>query len=176
MNDLPFEWIPGEVEEQAYVTINGEKYYVTPAQYAYGTSLSAFHLNKSEFETIKRLSGTVIYENESGTNINLVCSEDINNFDYLLFDFSHQGSHGSALVPIIDDKVQINSIGITSSNNVMQIIVQKYTIDGNTLNLNVEGMTNFSNTSVSYQSFILGAQATIKVKKITGFKRTGGLE
>lgn len=176
MNDLPFEWIPGELVEQAYIEIDGVKYYVIPARYADGTSLSANHLNKSEFETIKRLSGTVIYENESGTNINLVCSENINNFDYLLFDFSHQGSHSSALVPIIDDKVQISSIGITSSNNVMQIIAQKYTIDGNTLNLNVEGMTNFSNTSVSYQSFVLGTQATIYVKKITGFKRTGGLE
>lgn len=61
MNDLPFEWIPGEVVEQAYVEIGGVKYYVTPTQYADGTSLSAYHLNRSEYETIKRVNETFGY-------------------------------------------------------------------------------------------------------------------
>lgn len=68
MNDLPFEWIPGEVVEQAYVEIGGVKYYVTPTQYADGTSLSAYHLNKSEYETIKRVNGTILWENPLPTS------------------------------------------------------------------------------------------------------------
>lgn len=63
MNDLPFEWEEGEIVEQAYVTINGQKYYVTPARYDHGTSLSAYHLNRSEYETIKRLNGEILWTN-----------------------------------------------------------------------------------------------------------------
>lgn len=67
MNDLPFEWIPGEVVEQAYVEIDGVKHYVTPTRYADGTSLSAYHLNRSEYETIKRVNGTILWENPNPT-------------------------------------------------------------------------------------------------------------
>jgi hypothetical protein len=63
MNDLPFEWIPGELVEQAYVEIDGVKYYVIPARYADGTSLSAYHFNKSEYETLKRVNGTILWQN-----------------------------------------------------------------------------------------------------------------
>lgn len=54
MNNLPFEWEDGEVIEQAYVTINGEKYYVTPATYSGGTSLSANHLNQMEVKILEK--------------------------------------------------------------------------------------------------------------------------
>lgn len=67
MNDLPFEWIPGELVEQAYIEIDGVKYYVIPARYADGTSLSAYHLNKSEYETIKRVNGTILWQNPNPT-------------------------------------------------------------------------------------------------------------
>lgn len=67
MNDLPFEWIPGELVEQAYIEIGGVKYYVIPTQYADGTSLSAYHFNRSEYETIKRVNGTILWENPNPT-------------------------------------------------------------------------------------------------------------
>lgn len=114
---------------------------------------------------------TTIYNNPAGNDLNLVCSETINNFDYLQFDFIHQGNHMSCIAPIIDNKVQITSIGIPGNNNTMQFIVQKYTINNKTLELNIEGMVNISNTAISYQSFTFGIQATIRVKKIIGIKR-----
>lgn len=63
MNDLPFEWEAGELIEQAYIEIDGVKHYVTPARYEHGTSLSAYHLNRSEYETIKRLNGEILWTN-----------------------------------------------------------------------------------------------------------------
>ena len=120
---------------------------------------------------LSNLQGTVIYTNPSGTDLNLVCSETISNFDYLQFDFMHQDYHSSMIVPIIDSNVQIYSIGIPSNNITMQFIIQKYTINNKTLELNIEGMVNISNTAVSYQSFTFGNQATIRVKKIIGIKK-----
>lgn len=86
MNDLPFEWIPGEVEEQAYVEIGGVKYYVTPARYAYGTSLSAYHLNKSEYETIKRVNGTILWENPYPTDSFQAQTITLNSSDYDVYE------------------------------------------------------------------------------------------
>lgn len=63
MDSLPFEWVQGELIEQAYIEIDGVKYYVTPARYDHGTSLSAYHLNRSEYETIKRLNGEILWTN-----------------------------------------------------------------------------------------------------------------
>ena len=63
MDDLPFEWVTGELIEQAYIEIDGVKHYVTPARYDNGTSLSAYHLNRSEYETIKRLNGEILWAN-----------------------------------------------------------------------------------------------------------------
>lgn len=127
-------------------------------------------VNSNETD-LSNLQGTVIYTNPSGTDLNLVCSETISNFDYLQFDFMHQGNHMSCIAPIIDNKVQITSIGIPSNNITMQFIIQKYTINNKTLELDIEGMVNISNTAVSYQSFTFGTQATIGVKKIIGFSR-----
>lgn len=129
---------------------------------------SVVNNNSSE---LSKLQGTVIYNNPSGNDLDLVCSETITNFEYLQFDFEHQNSHATVLTPIINNKIQIRSIGIPSNNNTMQFIVQKYTINNKTLELDVEGMTNISSNVVSYQSFTFGSQATIKVKKIIGFSR-----
>lgn len=63
MDNLPFEWVQGELIEQAYIEIDGVKHYVTPARYDHGTSLSAYHLNRSEYETIKRLNGEILWTN-----------------------------------------------------------------------------------------------------------------
>ena len=113
---------------------------------------------------------TTIYNNPTGDDLNLVCSETISNFDYLQFDFLHQGYHMSCIVPIIDNKVQITSIGIPSGNVTMQLLVQRYTINGNTLQYDIEGMTNISNRAISWQSFDTNL-ATLLVKKVIGIKR-----
>jgi hypothetical protein len=86
MNDLPFEWIPGEVVEQAYVEIDGVKYYVTPARYADGTSLSAYHLNRSEYETIKRVNGTILWENPNPTADFAAQTITLNSSDYDIYE------------------------------------------------------------------------------------------
>lgn len=91
MNDLPFEWEAGEVEEQAYVEIDGVKHYVTPTQYADGTSLSAYHLNKCEYETLKRANGTILWENPNPTaemSANTEITLSSNDYDMLLVVFS----------------------------------------------------------------------------------------
>ena len=119
---------------------------------------------------LSNLQGTVIYTNQSGTDLNLVCSEIISNFDYLQFDFMHQDYHSSMIVPIIDNNVQIYSIGIPSGNTTMQLLVQRYTISGNTLQYDIEGMANITNKTISWQSFDTNL-ATLKVKKIIGFSR-----
>lgn len=87
MNDLPFEWIPGEVVEQAYVEIDGVKHYVTPTRYADGTSLSAYHLNKSEYETIKRVNGTILWQNSNPTADFAAQTITLNSSDYDVLEF-----------------------------------------------------------------------------------------
>lgn len=119
---------------------------------------------------LSNLQGTVIYTNPSGTDLNLVCSETISNFDYLQFDFMHQDYHSSMIVPIIDSNVQIYSIGIPAGNTTMQLLVQRYTINGNTLQYVIEGMANINNKTISWQSFDTNL-ATLKVKKVIGFSR-----
>lgn len=113
---------------------------------------------------------TTIYNNPTGDDLNLVCSEAINNFDYLQFDFLHQGYHMSCIVPIIDNKVQITSIGIPSGNTTMQLLIQRYTINGSTLQYDIEGMANISNQAITWQSFDTNL-ATLLVKKVIGIKR-----
>ena len=126
-------------------------------------------VNSNETD-LSNLQGTVIYTNPSGTDLDLVCSETISNFDYLQFDFMHQDYHSSMIVPIIDNNVQIYSIGIPSGNTTMQLLVQRYTINGNTLQYDIEGMANINNKTISWQSFDTNL-ATLKVKKIIGFSR-----
>lgn len=126
-------------------------------------------VNSNETD-LSNLQGTVIYTNPSGTDLNLVCSETISNFDYLQFDFMHQDYHSSMIVPIIDSNVQIYSIGIPTGNTTMQLLVQRYTINGNTLQYDIEGMANISNKTISWQSFDTNL-ATLKVKKVIGFSR-----
>lgn len=126
-------------------------------------------VNSNETD-LSNLQGTVIYTNPSGADLDLVCSETISNFDYLQFDFMHQDYHSSMIVPIIDNNVQIYSIGIPSGNTTMQLLVQRYTINGNTLQYDIEGMANINNKTISWQSFDTNP-ATLKVKKIIGFSR-----
>ena len=126
-------------------------------------------VNSNETD-LSNLQGTVIYTNPSGTDLNLVCSETISNFDYLQFDFMHQDYHSSMIVPIIDSNVQIYSIGIPAGNTTMQLLVQRYTINENTLQYDIEGMANINNKTISWQSFDTNL-ATLKVKKIIGFSR-----
>ena len=116
---------------------------------------------------------TIIYSNASGESLNLSCNEEINNFDYLQFDFLHQGYHGSAIAPIFDNKVQITSIGIPSGNTVLQLINQRYTISGSILTFDIAGMANISNRTISWQSFDTDI-ATLKVKRIIGVKLIRG--
>lgn len=119
---------------------------------------------------VNNIAGKVIYENLEGDDLNLVCSETINNFDYLQFDFLHQDYHMSCIVPIIDNKIQITSIGIPSGNTTMQLLVQRYTINGNTLQYDIEGMANITNQAISWQSFDTNL-TTLKVKRILGIKK-----
>lgn len=126
-------------------------------------------VNSNETD-LSNLQGTVIYTNPSGTDLNLVCSETISNFDYLQFDFMHQDYHSSMIVPIIDSNVQIYSIGIPTGNTTMQLLVQRYTINGNTLQYDIEGMANINNKTISWQSFDTNL-ATLNVKKVIGFSR-----
>lgn len=119
---------------------------------------------------VNGIAGKVIYENMQGDDLNLICSETISNFDYLQFDFLHQGYHMSCIVPIIDNKVQITSIGIPSGNTTMQLLIQRYTINGSTLQYDIEGMANISNQAITWQSFDTNL-TTLKVKKVIGIKR-----
>lgn len=73
-------------------------------------------------------------------------------------------------MPIIDNKIQITSIGIPSGNTTMQLIVQRYTINGNTLQYDIEGMANILNKTISWQSFDTDL-TTLKVKRILGIKK-----
>lgn len=115
---------------------------------------------------------TIIYNNVSGESINLSCNEEISNFDYLQFDFLHQGYHCSTIAPIFDNKVQISSIGIPPGNTVLQFMNQRYTISGSTLTFDIAGMVNISNGTISWQSFDTDI-STLKVKRIIGIKLIG---
>lgn len=140
----------------------------TQAQVVNGYSTSTTDSYSCNY--VNGLAGKVIYENLEGDDLNLVCSEAINNFDYLQFDFLHQDYHMSCIVPIIDNKIQITSIGIPLGNTTMQLIVQRYTINGNTLQYDIEGMANILNKTISWQSFDTDL-TTLKVKRILGIKR-----
>jgi len=111
----------------------------------------------------------IIYENSSGDDTDIICTENPNNFDYLQFDFLHQDYHTSSIVPLIDDKIEISSIGIPSGNTILQLINQRYTINGSTLEFDVCGMVNISNRSIQYQDF--ENVPTLHIKKVTGIKR-----
>ena len=87
MNDLPFEWEEGEVTEQAYVTINGQKYYVTPATYSGGTSLSANHLNQAENKILERVNGTILWTNQNPTANFVAQTITLSSSDYDILEF-----------------------------------------------------------------------------------------
>ena len=140
----------------------------TQAQVVDGYSTSTTDSYSANY--VNGLAGKVIYEDMQGEDLNLICSETISNFDYLQFDFLHQGYHMSCIVPIIDNKVQITSIGIPSGNTTLQLLVQRYTINGNTLQYDIEGMANITNQAISWQSFDTDL-TTLKVKRILGIKR-----
>ena len=90
MDDLPFEWVQGELIEQAYIEIDGVKYYVTPARYDHGTSLSAYHLNRSEYETIKRLNGEILWANPN-PNVPFLPQEiTLSSGDYDMLEFFYR--------------------------------------------------------------------------------------
>ena len=143
----------------------------TPTQAQVVDGYSASTTDSYSCNYVNNIAGKIIYENLQGTDLNLVCTDTISDFDYLQFDYEHQSSHATVLVPIIDNKVQIRSIGIPGNNNTMQFIIQKYTINNKTLELDIEGMVNISNNTITYQSFTFGNQATIRVKKIIGIKK-----
>ena len=119
---------------------------------------------------IDNLNGEIIYENSLGDDINLICSKSINDYDYLRFDFQHQKYHSSIDVPIIKNKVQIFSTGIPDEGATVQLIVQRYTINGNKLQYDGQGMVNFSNRTISWQSYDTN-QTAMKIFKIVGIKR-----
>ena len=111
----------------------------------------------------------IIYENNSGDDTDIICTENPNNFDYLQFDFLHQNYHASAIVPLIDNKVEISSLGIPSGNTVLQLINQRYTINGSTLEFDICGMVNMSNRTISYQAF--ENVPALAIKKVIGIKK-----
>lgn len=111
----------------------------------------------------------VIYESSTGQDLDLICSENPSNYDYLQFDFLHQNYHSSAIAPIINNKIQISSVGVPTGNTTIQTIVQRYTINGTTLEYDGEGMVNFENRNISWQSYDTDL-TTLKVKRIIGFK------
>ncbi len=119
---------------------------------------------------IDNLNGEIIYENSLGDDINLICSKPINDYDYLRFDFQHQKYHSSIDVPIIKNNVQIFSTGVPDEGATVQLIVQRYTINGNKLQYDGQGMVNFSNRTISWQSYDTN-QTAMKIFKIVGIKR-----
>lgn len=119
---------------------------------------------------IKNINGEIIYENNHGNDIDIICSKNINNFDSLRFDFIHQNYYSSIVVPIIDDKVQIFSVGVPDGNNTVQLMVQRYTINDNELHYDGEGMVNFNNCTINWQSYDTD-KTTMKIHKIVGIKR-----
>ena len=158
---------------KSFIDYNGER---LPVGGTPDTEMSDRSRNTVENKVIKEyvdnsiISRKVIYENLQGTDLDLVCSETISNFDYLQFDFMHQDYHSSMIVPIIDNNVQIYSIGIPSGNTTMQLLVQRYTINGNTLQYVIEGMANINNKTISWQSFDTNL-TTLKVKRVIGIKK-----
>lgn len=121
-------------------------------------------------DAIENLNGKIIYENSLGNDIDIICSEPLNNFDYLRFDFQHQKYHSSIVVPIIKDKVQIFSVGVPDGNTTVQLMIQRYTINGNELKYDGEGMVNFNNRTINWQSYDTD-MTTMKIFKIIGIKR-----
>lgn len=55
-----FEFKDAELEENAYISIDGAKYYLTPAKYKNGTNLTAEVLNKFVFEKGQNENGYYI--------------------------------------------------------------------------------------------------------------------
>lgn len=64
MNKIPFE--DGTKTQEAYVTIDGQNYQVTPAVWTGTTPLKAFNLNKMQDNIEEAINGVV----ESGSNAN----------------------------------------------------------------------------------------------------------
>lgn len=68
MNKIPFE--DGKKLKNAFVTIDGKEYEVTPAQYQGKTPVSASNLNKMQDNIEKSINGTIeTVTTESGTAI-----------------------------------------------------------------------------------------------------------
>lgn len=129
--------------------------------------LDLINENKTAIENI---NGEIIYENNQGDDIDIICSKNINNFDSLRFDFMHQKYYSSIVVPIIDNKVQIFSVGVPDGNTTVQLMVQRYTINDNELHYDGEGMVNFNNRTINWQSYDTN-MTTMKIHKIVGIKR-----
>lgn len=166
-----FEWESGVVIEPPYIEIDGTKYYVQAGTVEGGTPATANNLNEMENILNDNVVNQykIIFENVAGTETNLICSENPSNFDYLQFDFLHQDYHASSIVPLIDNKIEISSLGIPSGNTVLQLINQRYTINGSTLEFDICGMVNMSNRTISYQAF--ENRPALKIKRVVGIKR-----
>ena len=126
-------------------------------------------LNKTVLDLINNYIGEVIYENTKGDDFDIVCSKTITDYDYLRFDFLDQEYHTSIVAPIIDDKIQLFCIGVPDTGNTIQLIVQRYTINGKTLVYDGEGMVNFNNKTIPWQSYDTDL-TTIRIKRVTGIK------
>lgn len=120
-------------------------------------------------EQIDELKSVVLYSNTTGGTETFSCSENISNFRYLQFDFQHQHYRSSAIAPVIDGTLEITSIGIPEVNQTVQIVVDRFTYNENTITFVNEGMVNFTNKTISWESISDEVQS-IKINRIIGFK------
>lgn len=112
MNDLPFEWQEGELVEQAYVTIDGNKHYVTPATYSGSTSLSAFHLNKTEEETLKRAFGTILWTNPNPSSSFAEQTLTLSSSDYDVLEFVWRTMPSASGDILVDSSKTLKGYGV----------------------------------------------------------------
>lgn len=159
MDDLPFEWVQGELIEQAYIEIDGVKHYVTPAQYDYGTSLSAYHLNRSEYEVLERAKNTFSKKaveifngsTKGGTDI---LDDNVSNYNYFeIFYVSNDGTLSSTKVYTnyaSSFNVDCNVNQMVTHNNLWAKYT-RYTFSGKSITVSGYGEFGINASGNTYQ-------------------------
>lgn len=138
MNKIPFQ--DGTKTQEAYVTVNGQNYLVTPAVWSGDTPLSAFNLNKLQDnveEAINIQRATVTLENTVNANTNYTLPTGI----------YYKVGNDSLEVYYCDTKlkknVDYNEIGnIDEVSNTIQFLSSIGDLDMST----VDGFENFEET------------------------------
>nr|DAP52384.1 MAG TPA: hypothetical protein [Caudoviricetes sp.] len=138
MNKIPFQ--DGTKTQEAYVTVNGQNYLVTPAVWSGDTPLSAFNLNKLQDnveEAINIQRATVTLENTVNANTNYTLPTGIY---YKVGNDSLEVHYCDTKLKKSVDYNEVGSIGQVS--NTIQFLSSIGDLDMST----VDGFENFEET------------------------------